>query len=267
MEVSSNGFEAIRLHQEIEPSTGAASIGLLETILAIPEPPKGTPLRDSILAVERLFEDYEVSSTEKLSENLKIATLRKLLPAELKVHATLLVKDGVTYDQVKKAVTGYEVADRSFQALKPEAVYGGAIPMEVDAIQVKGKGKKGGKDGKPTCKICTTVNAGPKASQAKVRPSKGKEKAMENLRVKEKEKEIRVEVPHLRSVRSVARTTTMPRTASSATRGQFSKQAMLLRNLDHQLVRFLKPLHVLNLQLTTQIMLQQLENAKDLLCS
>ena len=68
---SSNGFEAIRLiHREIEPSTGAASIGLLETILAIPEPPKGTPLRDSILAVERLFEDYEASSTEKLSENL-----------------------------------------------------------------------------------------------------------------------------------------------------------------------------------------------------
>ena len=118
--VSSNGFEALRLiHQEIEPSTGAASIGLLETILAMPEPPKGTPLRDSILAIERLFEDYEVSSTEKLSENLKIATLRKLLPAELKVHATLLVKDGVAYDQVKKAVTEYEVADRSFQHICP----------------------------------------------------------------------------------------------------------------------------------------------------
>ena len=177
---SSNGFEAIRLiHQEIEPSTGAASIGLLETILAIPEPPKGTPLRDSILAVERLFEDYEVSSTEKLSENLKIATLRKLLPAELKVHATLLVKDGVTYDQVKKAVTEYEVADRSFQALKPEAVYGGAIPMDVDAIQVKGKGKKGGKDGKPTCKICGKNHHGEcwaKGQQGKGKTQQGKGK-------------------------------------------------------------------------------------------
>lgn len=177
---SSNGFEAIRLiHQEIEPSTGAASIGLLETILAIPEPPKGTPLRDSILAVERLFEDYEVSSTEKLSENLKIATLRKLLPAELKVHATLLVKDGVTYDQVKKAVTEYEVADRSFQALKPEAVYGGAIPMDVDAIQVKGKGKKGGKDGKPTCKICGKNHQGEcwaKGQQGKGKTQQGKGK-------------------------------------------------------------------------------------------
>ena len=177
---SSNGFEAIRLiHQEIEPSTGAVSIGLLETILAIPEPPKGTPLRDSILAVERLFEDYEVSSTEKLSENLKIATLRKLLPAELKVHATLLVKDGVTYDQVKKAVTEYEVADRSFQALKPEAVYGGAIPMDVDAIQVEGKGKKGGKDGKPTCKICGKNHHGEcwaKGQQGKGKTQQGKGK-------------------------------------------------------------------------------------------
>ena len=76
----------------------------------------------------------------------------------------------------------------------------------------------------------TTVSAGPKASKAKVRPSKGKEKAMENLRAKEKEKETRVEAPHLRSVRSVARTTILPRTVSSATRDQFSKQAMLLRS-------------------------------------
>jgi hypothetical protein len=114
--------------------------------LSIPEPPKGTPLRDLILAIERPFEDYEVSSNEKLGENLKVATLRKLLPPELKVHATLLVKGGTTYQHVKKAVTEYEVADRSFQALKPGAIYSGTIPMEVDAVQMKegkGKGPKG----------------------------------------------------------------------------------------------------------------------------
>ena len=233
--------------------------------MAIPEPPKGTPLRDSILAVERLFEDYEVSSTEKLSENLKIATLRKLLPAELKVHATLLVKDGVTYDQVKKAVTEYEVADRSFQALKPEAVYGGAIPMDVDAIQVKGKGKKGGKDGKPTCKTGGKNHQGEcwaKGQQGKGKTQQDKEKAMENLRAKEKEKETRVEAPHLRSVRSVARTTVLPRTVSSATRDQFSKQAMLLRSLDHQVVRHQFLQGQLILQQASQIMLQQLENVR-----
>eukprot|EP00435_Cladocopium_sp_Y103_P058722 s292_g20.t1 len=146
---NSNGFEAMRLIQkEIEPASGAAAIGLLETILSIPEPPKGTPLRDSILAIERLFEDILQSRLLKLGENLKIATLRKLLPPELKVHATdnhflpwcILVHFF--------RVTEYEVADRSFQALKPEAIYSGAIPMEVDAVQMKGKGK-GPKGPKP----------------------------------------------------------------------------------------------------------------------
>jgi len=108
----------------------------------------------------------------------------------------------------------------------------------------------------------TTVNAGPKASKAKVRPSKGKEKAMENLRAKEKEKETRVEAPHLRSVRSVARTTILPRTVSSATRDQFSKQAMLLRSLDHQVVRHQFLQGQLILQQASQIMLQQLENVR-----
>ena len=107
----------------------------------------------------------------------------------------------------------------------------------------------------------TTVSAGPKASKAKVRPSKGKEKAMENLRAKEKGKETRVEAPHLRSVRSVARTTILPRTVSSATRDQFSKQAMLLRNLDHQVVRH-QFLQRLQIQQANQIMLQQLENVR-----
>ena len=109
----------------------------------------------------------------------------------------------------------------------------------------------------------TTVSAGPKASKAKVRPSKGKEKAMENLRAKEKGKETRVEAPHLRSVRSVARTTILPRTVSSATRDQFSKQAMLLRS-QMGCRPHLKPHHVqlLQIQPANQIMLQQLENVR-----
>jgi hypothetical protein len=182
---NSNGFEALRLIQhEIEPASGAAAIGLLETILSIPEPPRGTPLRDSILAVERLFEDYEASSKEKLGENLKIATLRKLLPAELKVHATLLVKEGVTYEQVKKAVAEYEVADRSFQALKPEAIYSGAIPMEVDAIQATGKGK-GGKGDKPQCKHCGKSHRGECWAKGQ-QGSKGKGKGGKDAKGKSK---------------------------------------------------------------------------------
>ena len=85
---NSNGFEAIRrIQRDIEPTSGAAALGLLETILGMPEPPKGTHLRDAIVSMERLFVDYEATSGEKLSEHLKIATLRRLLPAELRVHS------------------------------------------------------------------------------------------------------------------------------------------------------------------------------------
>ena len=42
----SNGYEAIRrIQAEIEPTSGAAALGLLETILGLPTPPKGTLLR------------------------------------------------------------------------------------------------------------------------------------------------------------------------------------------------------------------------------
>ena len=55
---NSNGFEAIRrIQRDIEPTSDAAALGLLETILKMPTPPKGTPLRDAIMSMERLFVD------------------------------------------------------------------------------------------------------------------------------------------------------------------------------------------------------------------
>ena len=160
---NSNGYEAIRrIQAEIEPTSGAAALGLLETILGLPTPPKGTLLRDAIVGMERLFADYEATSGAKLSEHIKIASLRRLLPPELRVHVNLLVKDDSDYTAIKKAVTEYEVADRRYEPLKPETVYdhGGVVPMEVDQIQsLKGKGK-GAKNDKPHCKTCGKAHAG-----------------------------------------------------------------------------------------------------------
>ena len=48
---TSNGYEAMRrFHLDIEPRWGAAALGLLETILMVPAPPKGTNLRDAIIS-------------------------------------------------------------------------------------------------------------------------------------------------------------------------------------------------------------------------
>ena len=158
---TSNGYEAMRrFHLDIEPRSGAAALGLLETILTVPPPPKGLHLRDAIVSVERLFTDYEATSSEKLSEHVKIAALRRLLPPEIKVHMNMMIKDATTYSEVKSAVTEYEVAERRYQPLR-DVYEQGSMPMEVDQVwQAKGAAKKGKKgDGKakgekPTCKIC-----------------------------------------------------------------------------------------------------------------
>jgi hypothetical protein len=66
---NSNGFEAIRrIQRDIEPTSGAAALGLLETILGMPTPPKGTALRAAIMSMERLFVDYGATSGQKLSD-------------------------------------------------------------------------------------------------------------------------------------------------------------------------------------------------------
>lgn len=133
------------------PRSGAAALGLLEAILTVPPPPKGTNLRDAIVAVERLFSDYDATSSEKLSNHIKIAALTKMLPPEMRVHVNMQIRDNTTYEDLKKTVTEYEVAERRYNPLA-QSVYDhqGLALMEVDQIQQDGgKGKKGGnKSGK-----------------------------------------------------------------------------------------------------------------------
>jgi hypothetical protein len=145
-------------------------LGLLEAILTVPPPPKGTNLRDAIVAVERLFSNYEATSSEKLSNHIKIAALTKMLPPEMRVHVNMQIRDNTTYEDLKKTVTEYEVAERRYNPLA-QSVYDqqGPALMEVDQIQQDGgKGKKGGnKSGKgkkrgstPVCKTCGKSHKG-----------------------------------------------------------------------------------------------------------
>jgi hypothetical protein len=123
--------------------------------------------------VERLFTDYEATSHEVLSEHVKIAALRRLLPPEIKVHVNMLVKDTTTYADVKATVTEYEVAERRYTPLKEASVYdhtSGAVPMDVDQVQASKGGKAKGKSGskgksskgdKPSvCKHCGKAHKG-----------------------------------------------------------------------------------------------------------
>ena len=118
--------------------------------------------------MERLFADYEATSAEKLSNHVKIAALRKMLPAEMRVHVNMQIRDNTSYEDLKKAVTEYEVAERRYNPLGHSVYdYQGPVPMEVDQVQHDGKGKKGGKPGKgkdktnqPACKTCGKPHKG-----------------------------------------------------------------------------------------------------------
>ena len=114
------------------------------------------------MSMERLFVDYEATSGQKLSLHMKIATLRRLLPPELRVHMNLLVKDDSDYQAIKKAVSEYEVADRRYEPLKPETAFdhGGIALMEVDQIEGGGKTKGGKGQQKAACKTCGKSHPG-----------------------------------------------------------------------------------------------------------
>ena len=98
----------------------------------MPLPPKGTNLRDAIVAVERLFSDYEATSSEKLSNHFKIAALRKMLPPEMRVHVNMQIRDNTTYEET---VTEYEVAERRYNPLV-QSVYDMEIltPVHMDCM-------------------------------------------------------------------------------------------------------------------------------------
>ena len=107
---------------------------------------------------------------EKLSNHVKIAALRKMLPPEMRVHVNMQIRDNTTYEDLKKTVTEYEVAERRYNPLA-QSVYDhqGPVPMDVDQIQQDGgKGKKGGnksskgkeKGSTPVCKTCGKSHQG-----------------------------------------------------------------------------------------------------------
>jgi len=218
---AANGFEAIRLfHRDVEAEIRRSSLG---AVGSYPDGPKGTNLRDAIVAVERLFSDYEATSSEKLSNHIKIAALTKMLPPEMRVHVNMQIRDNTTYEDLKKTVTEYEVAERRYNPLAQNVYdHQGPALMEVDQIQQDGgKGKKGGnKSGKEEKKrdplqcvrpvvSLTKESVGTKAALRPMEPER-----VEHRKAKEQEP------PKVRRFRakSAVSQTTLRISASSATK-------------------------------------------------
>ena len=140
-----DGFRAWQqLCREFQPQTIQRELGLIQALVAYPVFEKGK-IMESVMKYERLVSDYERLAGSSLDENLKIATLIRCCPNQLRQHLQLNVKPGMKYEQIRQSMVAYEQTTTSWSAQKI-LEYSEVQPMEVDRVKGDGKGK--GKKGK-----------------------------------------------------------------------------------------------------------------------
>ena len=119
---------------------------------------KGASLYDHVLTYEKLVDEYEKLSGLQYDPNLKIGTLLKGIPNDLKRTLLFDMHDKTTYEQMRSRLLAYERSSQTWSAeniLSSLSVqsdhtkhkeHQGPSPMDIDRVEWKGKRK--GKDGK-----------------------------------------------------------------------------------------------------------------------
>ena len=144
----SNGLEACRaLIQQNEPLSKNRSMGLLNVIMNWPQFSGKTGLMQQVLKLEHAYTEYEKLGS-KLNDDLKTAILMRSVTGQLKAWLQLQVTESTTYSKVPEMILMY---DASTTRWSEQMVLGsdggvntdGPVPMEIDRVQQKGKGKSG----------------------------------------------------------------------------------------------------------------------------
>ena len=158
-----DGFEVWRrLTMELEPSSRSRSLAMAQALVGFPAMAKGASLMDYVLTFEKLVNEYEKLSTTKYDGNLKIGTLLKGIPQNLKQHIMVGITEKTSYNDLRTKLLQYERSNQTWSAenilgsLSVQAPgtsssskeYQGPIPMEIDRLKGKGKYEKGKVKGK-----------------------------------------------------------------------------------------------------------------------
>ena len=143
----SNGLEAYRmLIQQNEPLSKNRSMGPLNVIMNWPTFSGKMSFMQHILKLEHAHAEYEKLRT-KLNDDLKTAVLMRSVAGQLKTWLQLQVSETTTYAKVREMILLY---DASTTKWSEQMVLGvdnnssgadGPVPMEIDRIEGKGKGK------------------------------------------------------------------------------------------------------------------------------
>ena len=111
-----NGFEAFRLvNRKLEPRGRNKALAILLSLMAVQQVPDHTDMTEVFTSLEAMFEDYKKANDDnELDENLKVATVVKIVPEMLKVHLNLKVKKDSTYDNLKDWIEDFGSAARQY---------------------------------------------------------------------------------------------------------------------------------------------------------
>ena len=161
-----NGFEVWRrLTAELEPSSRSRSLAMAQALVGFPSMSKGASLMDYILTYEKLVNEYERLSGVQYDCNLKLGTLLKGIPLQLRQHVMVDINDRTTYQELRSKLLQYERSNQTWSAenilgslsvqshhsSSSSKEYQGPIPMEVDRMHddrrrdPKGKGDPKGR--------------------------------------------------------------------------------------------------------------------------
>ena len=150
-----NGFEAWRqLLAQYQPRTRARSIPLNFPIFN-----KSQTILEQIQGFERLKAECTKSSGVDLADDVSLSILARCLPKHLQQHIQLQLTETSTYASIRSLVIAYEQTTSSWtdkRIYSEVGVFTGAVtsystpgdsaPMEIGALQWKGKGKGKSKD-------------------------------------------------------------------------------------------------------------------------
>ncbi|CAE7676733.1 unnamed protein product [Symbiodinium sp. CCMP2592] len=139
-----------RLFEELEPSSRTRGLAMAQALVSFPQMTKGTSILDYLLTYEKLVAEYEkLSEGKPYDENLKIGTVLKGLPNELRKHILIGLTPTTKYADIRKKLLEYERSTHSWnaenilQSFNMESAtkntpYNGPQPMDIDRVEEEG---------------------------------------------------------------------------------------------------------------------------------
>ncbi|CAE7835297.1 unnamed protein product, partial [Symbiodinium sp. CCMP2592] len=139
-----------RLFEELEPSSRTRGLAMAQALVSFSQMTKGTSILDYLLTYEKLVAEYEkLSEGKPYDENLKIGTVLKGLPNELRKHILIGLTPTTKYADIRKKLLEYERSTQSWnaenilQSFNMESAtkntpYNGPQPVDIDRVEEEG---------------------------------------------------------------------------------------------------------------------------------